>query len=61
MFRLPGASEAEFSFTAGLIFALFGISMFKLAAYVIEGTHFVVVTIMTVSDFRICMNIHVLF
>ena len=52
---------AEFNFAAGWIFALFGISMFKLAAYVIKRTHFVVVIIMTVSDFRICMNMHVLF
>jgi hypothetical protein len=50
----------ELCFTAGWIFALFRINMFKLATYVIEGAHFVVVKVVTVSDLRIHVNIHVL-
>ena len=40
-FHLLDASGAEFSFAAGRIFAMFGIRMFKLATYVVKGTHFV--------------------
>ena len=52
---------AQFNFTAGQIFAMFGISMFKLASYVVIGTHFVVVVIVTVTYLWNHVNIHVLF